>query len=85
MKAISDYLSWPMTEDIDAVLTNLSWEKKFELSVVLAQRALEEKQGKESWDRIQVLDSIAIGASGAIASPPPGPIEPPEKTNEPPS
>jgi hypothetical protein len=77
MKTIADYLSWPMTEDIDAVLTNLSWENKFELSVVLGQRALEEKQGKESWDRIQVQDSIAIGASG--------PIEPPEKTNEPPT
>jgi hypothetical protein len=77
MKAISDYLSWPMTEDIDAVLTNLSWEKKFELSVVLGEKALEEKQGKESWDRIQVLDSIAspspepitIGASEAIEPP----------------
>jgi hypothetical protein len=93
MKTITDYLSWPMTDDFEAVLTNLSWEKKFELSVAFGQMALEEKQGKESWDRIQVLDSIALGVSGAIASPPPGPIafgasraiEPPEKTNEPPT
>jgi hypothetical protein len=77
MKTITDYLSWPMTDDFEAVLTNLSWENKFELSVALGQMALEEKQGKESWDRIQVLDSIALGASGAI--------EPPEKTNEPPT
>jgi hypothetical protein len=77
MKTITDYLSWPMTDDFEAVLTNLSWEKKFELSVALGQMALEEKQGKEAWDRIQVLDSIALGASG--------PIEPPEKTNEPPT
>jgi hypothetical protein len=75
MKTITDYLSWPMTDDFEAVLTNLSWEKKFELSVALGQMALEEKQGKESWDMIPVLDSIALGASGAI--------EPPEKTNEP--
>jgi hypothetical protein len=77
MKTITDYLSWPMTDDFEAVLTNLSWENKFELSVALGQMALEEKQGKESWDRIQVLDSIAIGASGAV--------EPREKTNDPPT
>jgi hypothetical protein len=76
MKPFTYYLSWPMTEDIDAVLTNLSWEKKFELSVALGQMALIEKQSKEAWDMIPVLDSIASTA--------PGPIEPPEKSNEPP-
>jgi hypothetical protein len=73
MKTITDYLSWPMTDDFEAVLTNLSWEKKFELSVALGQMALIEKQGKEAWDMIPVLDSpapgpIALGASGAIES-----------------
>jgi hypothetical protein len=58
MKPITDYLSWPVTDDLAAVLTNLSWEKKFELSVALGQMALGEKQGKEAWDRIQALDSI---------------------------
>jgi hypothetical protein len=77
MKPITYYLSWQMTEDIEAVLTNLSWEKKFELSVALAQTALDEKQNQEAWDRIQVLEPIV----------PPAPkvIEPPEKTNEPPT
>jgi hypothetical protein len=77
MKPITYYLSWPMTDDFEAVLTNLSWEKKFELSVALGQRALDEKQGKDGGNRIQVLDSITLGASGAI--------EPPEKTNDPPT
>jgi hypothetical protein len=76
-KPITYYLSWPMTDDLATVLTNLSWENKFELSVALGQMALIEKQGKEAWDMIPVLDSIALGASGAI--------EPPEKTNEPPT
>ena len=53
MKPITDYLSWPMTEDIAQVLTNLSWEKKFELSVALVQMALDQKQGKEAWSRTQ--------------------------------
>jgi hypothetical protein len=48
MKPITDLISWPMTEDIDAVLTNLSWENKFELSVALGQRALEEKNSFEA-------------------------------------
>jgi hypothetical protein len=74
MKTITDYLSWPMTDDFEAVLTNLSWEKKFELSVALGQMALEEKQGKESWDRIQVLDSINSTCTTSIASTAPGPI-----------
>jgi hypothetical protein len=74
-KPITYYLSWPMTDDLATVLTNLSWENKFELSVALGQMALIEKQGKEAWDMIPVLDSIA--------SPAPGPIKPPEKTNEP--
>jgi hypothetical protein len=73
MKTITDYLSWPMTDDLATVLTNLSWENKFELSVALGQMALIEKQGKEAWDMIPVLDSpaprpIAFGASGAIES-----------------
>jgi hypothetical protein len=82
MKTIADYLSWPMTEDIDAVLTNLSWEKKFELSVVLGQRALEEKQGKESWDRVQAMNQINPPVPGPIALGASGAIEPPEKSNE---
>jgi hypothetical protein len=81
MKAISDYLSWPMTEDIDAVLTNLSWEKKFELSVALGQRALDEKnsfdmhrrQNEEAQVKIQSLNPIE-GISTT-----------PEKTNESPT
>jgi hypothetical protein len=76
-KPITYYLSWPMTDDLATVLTNLSWENKFELSVALGRMALIEKRGKEAWDMIPALDSIAIGASG--------PIEPPEKTNEPPT
>jgi hypothetical protein len=76
-KPITYYLSWPMTDDLATVLTNLSWENKFELSVALGQMALIEKQGKEAWDMIPVLDSITLIT--------PGPIEPPEKTNEPPT
>jgi hypothetical protein len=53
MKPITDYLDWPMTEDIERVLTNLSWEKKIELSKALHQMALEEKKTpltpKQSW------------------------------------
>jgi hypothetical protein len=90
MKRITDYLNWPMTDDFEAVLTNLSWEKKFELSVALGQMALGEKQGQEAWDRIQVLDSIDSTGISLIASPTPGPIaplapkaiEPPEKSDE---
>ncbi len=67
-KPITYYLSWPMTDDLATVLTNLSWEKKFELSVALGQMALIEKHGQEAWDRIQVLDSIASPAPGAIDS-----------------
>jgi hypothetical protein len=48
MKPISYYLPWPMTKDIEDVLTNLSWDKKFELSVALAQRALDEKNSLEA-------------------------------------
>jgi hypothetical protein len=77
MKPISYNLPWPMTEDIDEVLTNLSWEKKLELSVALAQRVLDEKQGKEAGDRVQALN--------LIAPPAPEAIEPPEKNNEPPT
>jgi hypothetical protein len=51
MKPISYYLPWPMTGDIEAVLTNLSWDKKFELSVALAQRALDEKNSLEARQR----------------------------------
>jgi hypothetical protein len=76
MKAISDYLSWPMTEDIDAVLTNLSWEKKFELSVVLSQRALDEKNSSDMYrrqrDEAQSLNPIK-GISTTL-----------DKNNEPP-
>jgi hypothetical protein len=82
MKSITDYLSWPVTDDLAAVLTNLSWEKKFELSVALGQMALGEKQGEEAWDRIQALDSIAPPAPGPIAPLAPKAIEPPEKSDE---
>jgi hypothetical protein len=51
MKPISYYLPWPMTKDIEDVLTNLSWDKKFELSVALAQRALDEKNSLEARQR----------------------------------
>jgi hypothetical protein len=51
MKPITDYLNWPMTEDIDVVLTNLSWEKKIELSMALHQMALEEKKSIEAYYR----------------------------------
>jgi hypothetical protein len=51
MKPISYYLPWPMTADIEAVLTNLSWDKKLELSVALAQRALDEKNSLEARQR----------------------------------
>jgi hypothetical protein len=27
MRRITDYLDWPMTEDIESVLTNLPWGK----------------------------------------------------------
>jgi hypothetical protein len=37
-----------MTEDLEAVLTNLSPEKKLELSEALIQAALEEKSRAES-------------------------------------
>ena len=57
-----------MTDDFAAVLTNLSWEKKFELSVALGQMALIEKHGKEAWDRIQALDLMASPAPGLINS-----------------
>jgi hypothetical protein len=72
-KPITYYLSWPMTDDLATVLTNLSWENKFELSVALGQMALIEKQSKEAWDVIPVLDlptpgPIALGASKAIES-----------------
>jgi hypothetical protein len=39
MEPITDYLSWPMREDIEAVLTNLPWDKKLELSIALAHTA----------------------------------------------
>jgi hypothetical protein len=51
MKPISYYLPWPMTGDIEAVLTNLPWDKKLELSVALAQRALDEKTSLEARQR----------------------------------
>jgi hypothetical protein len=51
MKPITYYLSWPMTKDIEDVLTNLSWDKKFELSVALSQRALDEKNSLEASQR----------------------------------
>jgi hypothetical protein len=76
-KPITYYLSWSLTDDLATVLTNLSWEDKFELSVALGQMALIEKQSKEAWDMIPVLDSVALTV--------PGPIEPPEKTNESPT
>jgi hypothetical protein len=85
MKTITDYLSWPMTDDFEAVLTNLSWEKKFELSVALGRMALIEKQSKEAWDTIPVLDSIASPPPGPIALGASGAIEPPEKTNDSPT
>jgi hypothetical protein len=75
MKTISDYLSWPMTEDIEEVLMNLSWEKKFELAIALSQRASDEKnisdmcqrQSEEAQDEIQSLNLIASPAPGPIA------------------
>jgi hypothetical protein len=79
MKPITYYLSWPMTDDLATVLTNLSWENKFELSVALGQMALSEKHSKEIWDRVQVLDSIASPAPGPIAPLTPKAIEPPDK------
>jgi hypothetical protein len=47
MRRITDYLDWPMTEDIESVLTNLPWGKKLELSAALIQAALEEKSKAE--------------------------------------
>jgi hypothetical protein len=81
MKPFTHYLSWPMTEDIDAVLTNLSWEKKFELSVALGQRALDEKnacdmyrrQSEKAQAKIQSLNPIE-GISTTL-----------DKNNEPPT
>jgi hypothetical protein len=73
-KPITYYLSWPMTDDLATVLTNLSWENKFELSVALGQMALIEKQGKEAWDMIPVLDSINSTCTTSIASTAPEPI-----------
>jgi hypothetical protein len=43
MKPITDRLKWPMTEDIERVLTNLSSEKKLELAAALIQAASEEQ------------------------------------------
>lgn len=43
MKPITDWLKWPMTEDLEQVLTNLSSEKKLELAAALIQTVLEEQ------------------------------------------
>jgi hypothetical protein len=51
MKPITDYLNWPMTEDIEQVLMNLPWDKKLELSIALAQIALEQKLSAETYQK----------------------------------
>ena len=74
MKLITDHLNWPMTEDIAQVLTNLSREKKLELSVALSQMALEEKQGRDGWDRVE-MNLIDSSSTLPIALPASLPIE----------
>jgi hypothetical protein len=49
-----------MTEDIEVVLMNLSWDKKFELSVALAQRALDEKNSLEARQRQEPQQNISM-------------------------
>ena len=74
MKPLTDYLNWPVTEDIELVLTNLSSRKKLELSIALGQMALDERQGKEAWSRVQV-NSIDSSNTLPIDLPTPEPIE----------
>jgi hypothetical protein len=49
MKPISHYLTWPITEDLDAVLTNLHWQKKLDLSLALNSTGLLEKYDRETY------------------------------------
>ncbi len=56
MKPISYYLDWPITKDLEKALSDLPWDKKFELSVALSQVALDEKRVENPGKPIEEVD-----------------------------